>query len=170
MSPFVFLMILVAGTVIALGVQIVLRRVRSGGLRQLAQAWGMHFTPGDRFRLRRRIVDRLSMPGAAGVHVQDVIYGTEGEKYRYYFTVEYTSGVLKRKIDHRNVCTTTEPKERQVGGRVSEIVTAPPYLPLVEQYEHLHKAEEGETSLAPTDRDAGVASTGEGNTSVAPTS
>ena len=97
----------------------------------------MHYTPGDRFRLSDRVAQRLGVPGAAGVRVRDVIYGSEGESYRYYFTAEYTVGVLRRQSDQRVVCTATEKKERGDGGAMGEVVTAPMELAIVEQYRRL---------------------------------
>ena len=137
MPPIYFLLILCAATVVALVIQLVRRRSRISDLRRLAQEWQMHYTPGDRFRLGLRVAHALDVPGAAAVRIVDIIYGTEGASYRYYFTTHYTTGVLKRKIDHAAVATTTEPKERSVCGGL-ELRLAPAHLSIAEQYRHLH--------------------------------
>ena len=71
--------------------------------------------------------------------MQDVIYGTEEQSYRYYFAVHYTTGVLKRKVEELSVCTVTEPREREGGDGFSPLATAPGELTVIEQYEHLKK-------------------------------
>jgi len=135
--PLYFLLILCSATAIALLVQLIRRRSRIALLRQLAHDWQMHYTPGDRFRLAPRIAAHLPAPGAAAVQIVDIIYGTEGASYRYYFTAHYTTGVLKRKIDHAAVATTTESKDRAISS-LGELRLAPAHLSIPEQYRHLH--------------------------------
>ncbi len=138
-SPIFFLTILVTATIAAVVTHLILRHLQITRLRQLAARWQMHYTPGDRFRLAPRIAPRLGVPGAATVRVQDVIYGREGDFYRYYFTTHYTTGVLKRKVDERSVCTLIERKDREQGADRGALVVAPGELTVVEQYENLQK-------------------------------
>src|SRR5438067_11832993 len=105
-----------ATTLLAGPVHFVLARLHRARIRHVAIQWKMHYTPDDRFQLGQRIVDKLPVPGAADVHVRDVIYASEGEAYRYFFTVEYTTGVLRRKVDHRRVCTLIELKDHHDDG------------------------------------------------------
>jgi hypothetical protein len=139
-SPIFFLSLLVVATLAAVATHLILRHVQTAQLRQLAARWQMHYTAGDRFRLAPRIAPRLEVPGAAIIRVHDVIYGREGDYYRYYFTADYTVGVLKRKVDERSVCTLTELKDREQGADLGSLIIAPGELTIVEQYENL-KAE-----------------------------
>jgi hypothetical protein len=139
-SPILFLSILIAATLAATATHLILRQIQMKRLRQLAARWQMHYTPGDRFKLSNRLAPRLGVPGAAMIRVQDVIYGREGESYRYYFTANYTTGVLKRKVDERAVCTLTELKDRdRASADLGPLQTATEGLTILEQYENLQK-------------------------------
>ena len=140
--PLLFLVLICCVTLAAAIVHVILRRTRIVRLRKLAHEWQMHYTPDDRFRLGPRVAERLGVPGAAGVAIEHVIYASEGDSYRYYFTATYTTGVLKRKSDHRCVCTAAEKKEREPSTQMTPLVIAPEELPLVEQYRHLRERTE----------------------------
>jgi hypothetical protein len=139
MSPVMFLALMGIATLGAAVAHVVLQRRRAADVRKLAQEWEMHYTPDDRFRLGDRIAAELGMPGAAEVRVEDVIYGSEGDWYRYYFTVEYTIGVLRRHHDVRCVCMTTERKERHGMREMGKPTVGPMKVPVVEQYRRLRE-------------------------------
>ena len=138
-SPLLFLALVCGVTLVALIVHLALRRARVGRLRRLAQEWQMHYTPDDRFGLASRASQALGVPGASNVRVEDVIYGGEGESYRYYFTVEYTIGVIRRQTDQRCVCTATEKKARDAARPMEHFESAPMELPILEQYRRVKK-------------------------------
>src|SRR5215213_3559711 len=117
MSPYAFLMVMIAATAGAAAAQIVSRSRHVSRLKDLADAWKMHFSAGDRFRLAPRVAERLPVPGAAGVRVFDLIYGIEHDQYRYVFCTEYTVGVLRTKTGWRRVATFTEPRDASCGGK-----------------------------------------------------
>src|SRR5215212_7396531 len=139
MSPYAFLMVMVVLTAGAAAVQIAARSRHVSQLKELADAWHMHFSADDRFRLAARVAERLPVPGAAGVRVFDLIYGIEGDEYRYVFCTEYVVGVLRTKHGWRRVATFTEPRDATDGAAAkrSELVFAPVDLPMVEQYRAL---------------------------------
>ena len=137
MSPSQFLLLTVALTAVAAAIQLAVRRRHVRRLRRLAAEWKMHFIAADRFKLAPRVAEWLPVPGAAGVRVFDLIYGIERENYRYVFATEYTVGVLRTKTGWRRVATFSEPRDASAGGTRSELVFAPPNLPLIEQYQHL---------------------------------
>ncbi|HEX8522501.1 MAG TPA: hypothetical protein VF669_09620 [Tepidisphaeraceae bacterium] len=143
MTPIVFLSILLIATAAVTIVQMVRRRIEISRLRQLASRWQMHYTPDDRFRLSTRVAPRLGVPGAACVRVQDVIYGSEGDCYRYFFTAQFTIGVLKRKSDEQSVCTITEQKAREGNHELGPITVASGGVTVVDQYEYLKKGLRG---------------------------
>lgn len=147
MSPVMFLMLVGVATLAAGILNFVLQKRRSAQVRKLAQEWQMHYTPDDRFGLAARIAQQLGVAGVAQVRVADVIYGSEGEWYRYYFTVEYTIGVLRRHHDVRCACMTTERKERQGVREMGSPTVGPMELGLMEQYRRLREKVVRETSL-----------------------
>src|SRR5688572_7241313 len=140
MSPGQFLVLVCVAMAAIVIVHVVLLQVRRGQIRKLAQEWQMHYTPGDRFKLGTRVATELGVPGAASVRVEDVIYASEGDSYRYYFTAVYTAGVLKRQTDHRRVCTATEKKERSSINEIAALELGPMELPVVEQYRRLRSS------------------------------
>src|SRR4051812_27477725 len=138
MSPYAFLMVMVVLTAGAALAQIVTRARHVNRLKDLAAEWQMHFSADDRFRLAPRVAERLPVPGAAGVRVFDLIYGIEGDQYRYVFCTEYVVGVLRTKHGWRRVATFTEPRDASDGAAArSELVFAPVDLPMIEQYRAL---------------------------------
>jgi hypothetical protein len=146
MSPVMFLALVGVATLVAAVMHFVMERRRSSAVRKLAQDWQMHYTPDDRFRLADRIAGDLGVPGAAQVRVEDVIYGSEGEWYRYYFTVEYTIGVLRRHHDVRCVCMTTERKQREGATEMTKPVVGQMEVGVLEQYRRLREKVERQTS------------------------
>ena len=138
MSPSEFLVLVVILTVGASAAWRAIHRRRRNALRRLAAAWQMHYTPSDRFRLAPRVAPRLPVPGAAAVRVKDLIYGLEGDRLRYIFVTEYTTGTVAAQQRHASVATFAEPRERPDDAPV-DLLLAPDGLTLVEQYEHLRK-------------------------------
>ena len=137
MTPLEFLTFMIAITAAAAAVEALRRRRLMNALRKLAAQRGMHFSAVDRFRLAPRIAQRLPVPGAAAVRVLDLLYGVERQNYRYVFSTEYTTGVLRSKRGVRRVATFAEPREAGAKREIGELVFAPEDLPLVEQYKHL---------------------------------
>jgi len=123
---------LLAGGIDALG-----RRRRHRKLRALAAQWRMTYSADDRLRLADKVADRFPIPGAADVHVNDVIYGADKDAYRYVFTAEFTIGVVRTKHRRVRVASFTEPRDRDSVDSAGPLVLAPDRLSLLEQYRHL---------------------------------
>ena len=102
-----FVVAITAGSAAAGSIRAERRRRK---LKALAARWEMHFAPDDPFRLGRRVASRLAMPGAANIRLRDVIYGIEGDYYRYYFTVEYTLHAVSARTRVRHAATFLEPR------------------------------------------------------------
>ena len=79
-------------------------------LRRLATAWRMNYSPFDPLRLTPRVAQNFPIPGAAHLRVSDVIYGIQGDRYRYIFTAEFTLGVVRTKRLMVRAATFTEPR------------------------------------------------------------
>jgi hypothetical protein len=125
LSPIVYLILLLVILLAAVSIDAVFRLVRRKRLRAAARKWNMHFAPGDRLRLAKRIVGLFPVPGAANISVRDLLYRTEASKHHYLFTVDYTVGVIRGKVGRSRVAGFTEPVSR--GGRTN---LAPPSLTL----------------------------------------
>ncbi len=125
--------------------QRVVEHNRRKALRRLAAAWRMNFNAGDQLRLAARVAHYLPIPGAANVTVGDVIYGIDGDFYRYIFTAEYTVGVLGTKRRCMRVAAFAEPRDRNRPQPPDQVMLAPLELPLIEQYQRLSPS-----SVAPT--------------------
>lgn len=136
-SPAEFLGLIVAITFIAAVINLLLRRARRCQFAALAARWGMNYTPRDQFRLTPRAAQKFPVPGAANLHIIDLIYGMQGEHYRYVFTVQYTIGVVggKRRVS-RAACL-TDPREKGADRTNLPVTLAPGHLRLLEQYERL---------------------------------
>ena len=148
MSPTIFLLLVVILTTGAACAALAAERRRRAALRRLAEGWRMHYTPYDRFRLAARVASRLPAPGAGAVRVKDLIYGLEGAEIRYIFAASYTTGTVAAERRHAAVVMFAEPRERREDAPV-ELLIAPEGLPIVEQYEHLHKRLRAATSAEP---------------------
>lgn len=139
MSPIDLLCIVVALTAGTAGVYGIIERRRRRALKELAARWEMHFSPRDPFRLASRIAPKLTVPGAASVRLRDLIYGIEGDFYRYYFTVEYTLHAISARTRVLRVATFLEPR----ACRDSPMATSPALceselgVPIIEQYVRL---------------------------------
>jgi hypothetical protein len=138
LSPTEFLGLLVSVTIAAMVIEIVRRRRRINRLQALATQWRMHYSTHDPFHLAPRVAQLLPIPGAAAVRVTDLIYGIEGDQYRYIFTAEFTTGVIRTKARGRVVASFTEPRDPGATRKLSPIF-APERLESLEQYRHLHE-------------------------------
>jgi hypothetical protein len=139
MKPLTFLILLIGITLWAIAVQRTRDLLHRRRLAALAHRWNMHYAPTDRFKLAASVAEQLPEPGAADVLVKDLIYGSEGDTFRYLLTAEYTIGVVRAKRRRRQVCTFRETRVPG-GGSFSPLVLAPQDRGVVEQYEYLHQA------------------------------
>ena len=137
MSPLECLSFMLAMTAIAAAVDALRRQRHTAALRKLAQARQMHFSADDPFQLAARVAQRLPVPGAAAVRVLDLLYGVERDNYRYIFTTEYTTGVLRSKRGVRRIATFSEPREPGKPPADFDLSFAPEGMPVLEQYKHL---------------------------------
>jgi hypothetical protein len=142
----VILGVLVALCAVAALVDGIARSRRRKALRALAGRWKMTYSPRDQLRVGLKVIGRLPIPGAADVSVSDVIYGGEGDLYRYVFTTEFTLGAVRGKQRHTRAATFAEPRGRTPAGEPGPIALAPDGLPLIEQYEKLRPASPAATS------------------------
>jgi hypothetical protein len=117
LSPPIYLILLMVILLAAVTADAVVRFVRRRKLRAAAHQWGMHFAPGDRLRLARRIVGQFPVPGAANISVRDLLFRTEDNRHQYVFTVDYTVGAIRGKVGRSCVAGFSEPVSR--GGRPS---------------------------------------------------
>ncbi len=113
------------------------RRRRRIALRRLATEWRMNYSPFDPLRLTARVAHHFPIPGAANLKVSDVIYGIEGNRYRYIFTAEYTVGVVRTKHRLVRAATFCEPRDFRHGQPMGPLFLAAAELPLIEQYQQL---------------------------------
>lgn len=74
MTPAAFLGLTAGVLALALATSAAVRLVRSARVARWARAEGMQFSAIDRFRLAERVALHLPVPGAAAVHVHDVMY------------------------------------------------------------------------------------------------
>src|SRR4051812_31737083 len=123
------------------------RHRRARRLSALAVAWGVRFTPDDRFRLTPRVAGQFPTPGAADVVVRDVVYGQEaGGTVRYVFTIEYTVGVVRTKRRRSAVGMVVD--SATPGAADGPLVLAPPDLARVGKYEWLWERHGGGAGTA----------------------
>ena len=131
----------------------VTRRRSADALRRLATEWRMNFSLTDRLNLTGKVARHFPIPGAANLRVTNVIYGTAKDRYRYIFTAEYTIGVVRAKRRLTQAGSFSEPRGREDGPWIEDVVLAPPNQPLVEQYRSLGPEEvpdaDGAVPMAP---------------------
>lgn len=141
LSPGVVLVVLIGLSIVAAWIDRASRRRRKRALRQLAARWKMTYSARDQLRVAAKVIGRLPSPGAADLYVTDVIYGGQGDTYRYWFTAEYTIGAVRAKRRQIRVGTLAEPRGRQGEAASGEVAFAPEDLPLIEQYVKLGPAQ-----------------------------
>jgi hypothetical protein len=131
--PGSLLLALCALTVAAALLDVFVHRRRSRALRALATQWRMNYHTSDQLRVTPKVLSKFPIPGAANVRVMDLIYGSDRDRYRYVFSVEYTLGLtgLKRRVVR--VARLTEPRDRADAGALS-LTLAPPEGHLLDQY------------------------------------
>ena len=139
MTPGLLLLSCLLLTALAVAVDVAVHRRRSRTLRALAAQWGMNYHPADQLRLTPKVLPRLPIPGAANVRVMDLIYGSDRDRYRYVFSVEFTLGVVGPKRRVVRAASLSEPRERGGTGPVS-LTLAPGKGTLLEQYRALAPA------------------------------
>jgi hypothetical protein len=136
-APMLLLGVLIGITIAAALVHRLIHFNRQRRLLALARQWQMQYTPRDIFNLAPRIGALVPVPGAADVHVSDVIYGTETGGHRYIFCAEYTVGVVRAKKRRRSVISVLEPRQRTDGAMWTSSRLAMADVPLIDQYRSL---------------------------------
>lgn len=139
MEPVHFLWLLIAYTAVASMVQFLSDSGRAREFRELARQWRMQYVPDDRLRVAERISGCLPMPGAAGVCVMDLMYGTEADRRRYLFTVEYGQGTVHAQKRLRLVMAFEEGVG--MGDQPVKLEISPDTGSVFEQYRVLAKTE-----------------------------
>jgi hypothetical protein len=135
-TPGLTLAVLLVISLIALVFEAIRRGRRAERVRGLARRWGMNFGRRDTLRLTTRVARVFPVPGAAALEIFHVIYGVEGDRYRYIFTAQFTLGVIGPKSRHTRVATFSEPRDRRQVDEV-QLALGDPELPLLAQYEAL---------------------------------
>jgi len=138
-SPTLYLLFLLAILFIAIVAGALSRFRRRRRLRVCARRWNMHFAPGDRLRLARRIAERFPIIGAANISVRDLLFRTDNNRHDYLFTVDYTVGVIRGKVGRSTVAGFSEPVSRGTRFHSTPPVLslAPPNLTGPAAYEHV---------------------------------
>ena len=136
-TPALLLGALLSLTALAALIETIASAARRRALRALAARWRMTYSAHDRLRVGVKLSGRFPVPGAADLYVTDLIYGSQGNRYRYVFTAHYTMGVISGKKRQVRVATFEESRDRQAAGPVGPVALAPEDLPLLEQYERL---------------------------------
>jgi hypothetical protein len=138
-SPAIYLLFLLAILFAAVVAGAMSRFRRRRKLRICARKWNMHFAPGDRLRLARRIAEQFPVIGAANISVRDLLFRTEESRHQYLFTVDYTVGVIRGKVGRSTVAGFSEPVSR--GSRIHSnppvLSVAPPNLSGPAAYEYV---------------------------------
>jgi hypothetical protein len=147
-SPGIALSVLVALSCLAALIEALSRSHRRKCLRQLAAKWHMTYSARDRLRVLAKITRHFPVPGAADMFVRDVIYGGQGGQYRYVFTVEFTTGVIRGKRRQFRVATFSESRDRGSGNAPSPVTFATEHLSVPQQYESLGPLSTGPTPLS----------------------
>ena len=147
MSPLHFLATMLIVTAAAQLAYAVRQRAHRARIYELARDWQMHFSAHDRFDLAARVALCFPVPGVSELRVFDLVYGSEGDSYRYLFSVDYTVGVTHAKHRVRRVVSFREPKGRTTVADWSPLVLAPAELPTLAQYRAL-RAQTSATSPA----------------------
>lgn len=137
MSPTLLLATCLAITLVAICADRIVRAHRARRLRLLAATWRMNYSPTDRFRLTPRLVRHFPVPGAAKIEITDLIYGGDGDVYRYIFTAAYTTGIMTGKRRIHRAASFCEPGDRPADPHPLAITFAPVHLPLLDQYAEL---------------------------------
>ena len=138
MNPAYYLLLLLTISAAAAMWQYRVRRHVASSLRSVALSWQMNYSPGDPLQLTPRIAATFPVPGAAHIAITDLIYGLDGDHYRYYLATEFTVGLTRSKKRIRRVITFTEPRSGD-NRTFSPMLVAPVELDTVEQFQELRK-------------------------------
>lgn len=136
MSPGVFLFLCLGVVALAVALDVAAHRRRTGRLRALATSWRMNYHPADQLRITPKVLPQFPIPGAANVRVMDLIYGSDRDRYRYVFSVEFTVGLVGPKRRVVRVASLSEPRVRGGAGAVF-LTLAPAEGTLLDQYRYL---------------------------------
>ena len=136
MSPGFFLLLCLATVAVAVWIDVAAHRRRTRTLRALASKWRMNYHPADQLRVTPKVLPHFPIPGAANVLVTDLIYGSDRDRYRYVFRVEFTVGLVGPKRRVVRVASLSEPRERGGAGAVF-LNLAPAEGTLLDQYRYL---------------------------------
>jgi hypothetical protein len=140
MTPLYFLALALLLTAAAVTVDFLLRRRVRRQLQELAGELKMAYSHSDRFGLADRVAKHFPIPGAAALRVIDLLYSSDAESYRYLFSAEFTTGVIRSKSRMLRAVTLREPKGLSDPSIWSNMRLAPENLSLIEQYRHLAAA------------------------------
>src|SRR4051812_22352991 len=145
-TPGLLLSALLIITLIAVIVEGARRGRQAERVRALARQWGMNFGRRDTLRLTTRVARGFPVPGASALRIFHVVYGAQGDRYRYIFTAQYTLGVIGAKSRHTRVATFSEPRDRRQQDE-AQLDLAEPDAPVLEQYEMLWGRAKEATSM-----------------------
>jgi hypothetical protein len=109
-------------------------RRRRAKLRTLARQWQMHYSEHDQLRLAARVAEQFPIPGIANLQISDIIYGRQNDVYRYVFTTQYTTGIVRTKHRPIRVASFVEPRDSRDPKCVVAIQLAPADQTLLVQY------------------------------------
>lgn len=107
MTPLILLIVVLILPLGALLIQRLQSKDRTA-LQSLAREHEMHFAGDDRFKIAGKVAELLPIPGAANVHVFDVIYGKEGTRYHFIFSVAWVEGSVRWKRRMQRVASFSE--------------------------------------------------------------
>jgi hypothetical protein len=149
MSPGLLFLALIGLTAVGVFFDVAAHRRRTRALRVLAAQWRMTYHPADPLRVAPKVLSRFPVPGAANVRVMDLIYGSDRDRYRYVFSVEFTVGLVGPRRRIVRVASLSEPRERGGAGPVA-LNLAPAQGTLLDQYRYLTPPGAGTSAPAPS--------------------
>jgi hypothetical protein len=141
MSPLAHLYSIVAITLGAYAISQYDRRRHGRVLKRVAAELELNYSANDPFGLASKIVDRFPVPGAARLEVSDLVYGLQGDRYRYIFTAHFTVGAVRAKKRTSRVTiyserATSTPRQNAE----CELRVAPQTLSWADQYRALGRS------------------------------
>ncbi|HEX4123811.1 MAG TPA: hypothetical protein VHY37_03730 [Tepidisphaeraceae bacterium] len=140
MTPAETLFCLIGASAAAAAIDSASQLRRRAGLRALARKWQMHYSERDQLRLAPRVAEQFPIPGIANLQISDIIYARNDDVYRYVFTAQYTTGVIRTKHRPIRVASFVEPRDSRQPRCTIPIQLAPADMPLLEQYQSLANA------------------------------
>jgi hypothetical protein len=136
-TPATTLIFLTGASVAATVIDSYSRRQRRVELRALARRWQMHYSERDQLRLAPRVAEQFPIAGIANLQISDIIYGRQNDLYRYVFTAQFTTGIIRTKGRPIRVASFVEPRDTRHPRCVGPIELAPADKPILEQYQSL---------------------------------